>query len=217
MIKKITRKHLEAFLSRHATGKKILDIGSGGSSYSRFFPNRITVDIDPTRKPDVVADAHSLPFQDGEFEVVLSTEMLEHVRDPFQVEKELRRVTSPGGILILSTRFVFPIHDAPHDYWRFTKYGLRELFREWEIIELESETGNFSTIGALLQRICFQSELRFNRVTKAALFFLSWVFAHLDGLTVREFGDIKRSVGEEGLMSTGYYLVCKKNSNTKAS
>lgn len=210
MIKKITRKHLEHFLSRHATDKKVLDIGSGGSSYSRFFPNRITVDIDPARKPDVVADAHSLPFKDGEFEVILSTEMLEHVKDPFQVERELRRVTSTGGILILSTRFVFPIHDAPHDYWRFTKYGLRELFREWEIVELDGETRNFSTIGALLQRICFQSELRFNKFTKATLFFLAWVFSHLDGLTTKEFGDIKRSVMEKELMPTGYYIVCKK-------
>lgn len=211
MIKKITRKHLEPFLSRHATDRKVLDIGSGGSSYSKFFPNRLTVDIDPLRKPDIVADAHNLPFKDGEFEVVLSTEMLEHVKDPFQVERELRRVTSPGGILILSTRFVFPIHDAPHDYWRFTKYGLRELFREWEIIELMGETENFSTIGALLQRICFQSQLRFNKPTKAALFLLSWILSHLDWLTVKEFGDIKRSAMEKELMPTGYYIVCRKN------
>lgn len=215
MIKKITRKHLESFLSRHATDKKVLDIGSGGSSYSRFFPHRITVDIDPERKPDVVADAHNLPFKDGEFEVVLSTEMLEHVRDPFQVERELRRVTSSGGILILSTRFVFPLHDAPHDYWRFTKYGLRELFREWEIVELEGETGNFSTIGALLQRICFQSRMRFNKVSKAVLFFLAWLLSHLDWLTIEEFGDIKRSVTEKELMPTGYYMVCRKKPEIK--
>jgi len=210
MIKKITRKYLESFLFRYATEKRVLDIGSGGSSYEKFFPNRITVDIDPARKPDVVADAHNLPFKDGEFEVVLSTEMLEHVKDPFQVERELRRVTSLGGVLILSTRFVFPIHDAPSDYWRFTKYGLKELFREWEIIELQGETGNFSTIGVLLQRICFQSTLKFNKATKAVLFFFAWCFAHLDWLTAREFGDIKRSVTENGLMSAGYYIVCRK-------
>jgi SAM-dependent methyltransferase len=210
MFKKITRKNLEKFLERHSTEKRVLDIGSGGSSYHRFFPNRLSVDIDPARKPDVVADAHNLPFADGEFDVILSTEMLEHVRDPFQVERELRRVLSSGGKLILSTRFVFPLHDTPHDYWRYTKYGLKELFKEWEIEEIQGETKNFSAVGALLQRICFQSHLRANKVTKVFLLSLAWFFSKLDWLTVREFGDIKKSIEEEELMPTGYYIVCIK-------
>ena len=210
MIKKITRKNLEPFLARHATDKRVLDIGSGGSSYGRFFPNRLSVDIDPDRKPDVVADAHHLPFKDGEFEVVLSTEMLEHVKDPFQVERELRRVCAPGGTLILSTRFVFPLHDTPHDYWRFTKYGLQQLFREWDIIEIVGETKNFSTIGALLQRICFQSRLRLNKFTKSVLFLFAAVLSRLDSLTIKEFGDIKKGAVETELMPTGYYIVCRK-------
>lgn len=210
MFKKITRKSLEPFLAKYATDKKVLDIGSGGSSYHRFFPNRLSVDIDPARKPDIVADAHSLPFKDGEFEVILSTEMLEHVKDPFRVERELRRVTVKGGMLILSTRFVFPLHDIPHDYWRFTKYGLKELFKEWEIVEIKGETKNFSTIGALLQRICFQTKLRFNKLTKFFLFFVAWVLSHIEWLTLKEFGDIKKGVYEKELMPTGYYIVCKK-------
>ena len=209
-IRKATRQNLELFLERYATDDRILDLGSGGSSYSRFFPNRLSVDIDPDRKPDIVADAHHLPFKDNEFEVVLSTEMLEHVKNPFQVERELHRVTAPGGMLILSTRFVFPLHDTPHDYWRYTKYGLQELFQKWEIIELVGETQNFSTIGALLQRICFQSRLRFNNITKAAIFVAASFFSHLDWLTQKEFGDIKKSIAETGLMPTGYYLVCRK-------
>lgn len=210
MFKKITRKNLESFLSRYATNKRVLDIGSGGSSYDRFFPNRLTVDIDPDRKPDVVADAHSLPFKDGEFQVVLSTEMLEHVKDPFKVESEMRRVLVPQGILILTTRFVFPLHDTPNDYWRFTKYGLMQLFREWEFIEIQAETKNFTSIGALLQRICFQSDLRFNRPIKALLFFVSSILSHMDWLTRKEFGDIKKKNVENELMPTGYYIVCKK-------
>ncbi len=85
----------------------------GGSSYQRFFPNRLTVDIDQKRNPEIVADAKDLPFKDGEFETVLCTEVLEHVLNPFKVEEELRRVTKKDGLLILSTRFVFPLHDIP--------------------------------------------------------------------------------------------------------
>jgi|SRR6185312_482324 len=208
IFQKITRKNLEQFLKKYATEKKTLDIGSGGSSYQRFFPNRLTVDIDPARKPEVVADAASMPFKDEEFEVVLCTEMLEHVKDPLQVEREIRRVTKAGGMLILSTRFVFPLHDTPHDYWRFTKYGLREIFKEWNIIELKSETKNFSAIGALLQRISFQSELKLNKISKFLILSLAWIFDHLNWLTKIEYGDIKHKKKEENIMPTGYYIVC---------
>jgi SAM-dependent methyltransferase len=210
MFKKLTRKHLEDFLKKYATDKKVLDIGSGGSSYQRFFPNRLTVDIDPARKPDIVADAHHLPFKDDEFQVVLSTEMLEHVKDPFQVEREIRRVTKVGGMLILSTRFVFPLHDTPHDYWRFTKYGLREIFKEWEILELKEETGNFSTMGALFQRMCFQSKLRFNKVSKFFILSFAWTLDHLNFLTVKEYADITHASDESNIMTTGYYIACRK-------
>lgn len=210
MFKKITRVHLEKFLEKHRSSERTLDIGSGGSSYYRFFPNRVSIDIDPDRKPDIVADAHNLPFKDGEFDLVLCTEVLEHVKDPKKVISEIGRVLSSGGQVILTTRFVYPLHDTPNDYWRFTKYGLKELFKGWEVVELVGETGNFSTIGALLQRLCFQSNLRGGRLTKLALFIKAWFFTHLDWLTKTEYGDIKKSVKEDNIMTTGYYIVCRK-------
>jgi SAM-dependent methyltransferase len=210
MFQKITRKQLELFLAKYATDKRTLDLGSGGSSYERFFPNRVTVDLDPLRKPDIVADAQSLPFKDGEFEVVLCTEMLEHVVNPFKVEAELRRVLSPGGMLILSTRFVYPLHDTPHDYWRYTKYGLSKLFEAWEIIELKPETETFSAIGALLQRVSFQSRLRFNKLLKFFALLLAWAFDRLNWLIIEEYGDIRKSRREVQIMATGYYLAAKR-------
>ncbi|CAN5165399.1 hypothetical protein BH11PAT1_BH11PAT1_1550 [soil metagenome] len=200
MFQKITRKNLEKFLANHATEERTLDIGSGGSSYSRFFPNRLTVDIDPMRKPEIVADAHHLPFPEAEFSSILCTEVLEHVKDPFQVERELRRVMKVGGTLVLSTRFVFPLHDTPHDYWRFTKYGLREIFKEWEIIEIVEETQTFSTIAALLHRIGFQTKLKMNKITKVILLIFIWIFDHLNFLIVSEYGDIGRKKPEKNIM-----------------
>jgi SAM-dependent methyltransferase len=210
MVKKITRGHLEDFLQKYKTEERTLDIGSGGSSYGRFFPNRLMVDVDPARKPEIVADAHKLPFSDGEFSSVLCTEVLEHVKDPFQVERELRRVTAPGGMLILTTRFVFPIHDAPGDYWRFTPYALRMIFSEWEIVELRAETRTLETLAVLLQRIGFQTKFRFNKLSKAFLFAVAWVLQHSDGFIKKEFGDIGQTRRETGIMSSGYYIVCRK-------
>jgi SAM-dependent methyltransferase len=207
---KYTRLRLEPFLKRHATDKRVLDIGAGGSSYSRYFPNRLTIDIDPARKPDIVGDAHALPFPDDSYSFVLCTEVLEHLRDPRTAIAEMRRVLEPGGTLVLTTRFVYPLHDTPHDYFRYTKYGLQELFVEWEMVELVPEAGTFSTIGVLLQRIGFQTHLRGGKVTKALVYACAWVFMHLDWLVAREFSDIKRSAAETDILSSGYYVVCKK-------
>ncbi|MEK7177181.1 MAG: class I SAM-dependent methyltransferase [Patescibacteria group bacterium] len=210
MFKKITRRNLEEFLKRYATKSRVLDVGSGGSSYQKFFPNRVTVDIDPNREPDVIGDAHALPFKDGEFETVLCTEVLEHVKNPFDVEKEFWRVLKPGGILVLSTRFIFPIHDAPNDFWRFTRYGLKMIFKQWEIIELTDEAATFSTLAVLLQRISFQTRLRANAAIKLFLFVSAWVLDHTNGLVIEEYGDIKKTRKEYNILSSGYYLACRK-------
>ena len=78
---------MSEFLSKHATDERVLDVGSGGSSYDSFFPNRLTVDIDPKRNPEIVADAHNLPFDDNSFGIILSTEVLAHVDDPKKYSK----------------------------------------------------------------------------------------------------------------------------------
>jgi len=214
MFKKITRKNLEKFLEKHATDKRVLDLGSGGSSYHRFFPNRVSVDIDPERKPDIVADAHNLPFKDDEFEFVLCTEMLEHVQDPAKVISEIKRVLTKGGVVLLTTRFIFPLHDAPHDYWRFTEYGLKNLFKEWNIIEFCRETESFSTIGVLLQRMAFQCEFVINKPIKFILFVFAWLFNHLNFFIKKEYG-VMTGLGTEkevvsSIMSSGYYILAEK-------
>ena len=206
----MTRPNLEAFIVRYATNDRTLDVGSGGSSYDRYFPNRLTIDIDPARKPQVVGDAHALPFGDEEFSCVLCTEVLEHTERPHVVAQELMRVLKPGGILILTTRFVYPIHDSPGDYFRFTKYGLRKLFSGWTLIEEQSELGDFSTNAALMQRIGFQTDLRGGKFSKLVLYSIAWIFSKLDRLVKKEYGDINKSVTDTNILSTGVYIAVRK-------
>ncbi len=210
-MKKITRAHLEKFLTRHASQERALDIGAGGSSYQRFFPNRISIDIDPERKPDIVADAHKLPFKDNEFSLVLCTEVLEHLREPRVAIAEMRRVLKPGGVLILTTRFVYPLHDTPHDYWRFTKYGLEELFADWDIAELIPETTDAETTAVLLQRIGFQTRMHCNKLSKLLTFMLAYIAPVGNRLISKRYGDIKKSREEDHIMASGYYLVATTN------
>lgn len=197
-------------MSNYATDKKVLDIGSGGSSYGRFFPNRLTMDVSEKSQPDIVADAHKLPFENDTFEIVLCTEVLEHLMFPAIAISEMRRVLKDDGIVILTTRFIFPLHDTPGDYWRFTKYGLMELFKDWQIIELIPETTNFSTVAVILQRLVYQSRFFLNKLTKTAIFLSAWLLDRLNFIIIKQYGDIRKNKEEDSIMASGYYLVARK-------
>ncbi|TSA45577.1 class I SAM-dependent methyltransferase [bacterium] len=209
-MRKLTRIRIEKFLEEHASDRKTLDIGCGDSYYRKYFPNCVTVDNDPAKKPDVMADAHKLPFFDGEFENILCTEVLEHLKNPPLAISEFKRVLKPGGELILTTRFIFPIHDAPGDYFRFTKYGLMELFKDWKIELLTEEAGTLETAAILLQRIILQGRFKGDKLIKLIIYSLMRILLFLNSFGKREFGDIKKSSFEKTIASSGYYLVARK-------
>jgi SAM-dependent methyltransferase len=87
----------------------------------------VNLDIGDGPAVDYRADATSLPFSDGEFDVVVSQECLEHVADANAAVREMFRVLRPGGTLFLQLPWVIGWHDAPHDYWRFSRSGMRFL------------------------------------------------------------------------------------------
>jgi ubiquinone/menaquinone biosynthesis C-methylase UbiE len=210
LTKKITRDILDKFLLKNSSEKLTLDLGCSGSPYSKYFKNRIGFDIKEGVGVDVVGDAHNLPFEDSKFDIVLCTEVLEHLHTPQLAISEMKRVLKSGGKLILTTRFIFPIHDAPHDYYRYTKYGLKHLFKDWEVLSLEEEVNTINTLSVLLQRIGYQTQLKMNSLSKVFIFLLSKIVTLFSFLIKKEYEDIERSVEESYIMTSGYYIVCKK-------
>lgn len=208
---------MRSFLERHRTSDNVLEIGGGRAggyhTFGDLFPNRHTFDIDSKAKPDTLGDVHELPFGDSLYDYILCTEVLEHLHSPWIAISEMKRVLKPGGKLILTTRFIFPIHEAPHDYYRYTEYGLKHLFKDWNIRELQAETESFSAVGALMQRLGFQSKVRGGKLTKMCLYMLAWIFDHLNWLLVKEYGDIRKDVVQRNIITTGYYLSATKPSN----
>jgi SAM-dependent methyltransferase len=208
-MKKITRELIGPILARHATEKKVLNIGAGGEAYREYFPNQTTLDIDRGRNPDVVGDVHALPFPEEHFEVVLSTAMLEHVLDPKKAVSEMRRVLKTGGKLILTTAFVFPTHSR-EDYWRFTEAGMRELFKDFTIEEIVPDSRPFETVAILLQRIMFQTVMRGNKLSKLLVLIFVYLVRYLDPLIKKQYADIARKHGVQNFMPAGYSIVCRK-------
>lgn len=112
-------------------------------------------------RPDVFADGCRLPFVDGAFDTVLLLEVLEHVSDPVKALCEIRRVLKSGGLLLLSMPFLYPLHDAPHDYQRYTAPGLAHALSEagLEARSLQPRNRGFEAAGLLWAIACADSLL----------------------------------------------------------
>lgn len=158
----------------------------------------------------LLSDIQALALAENTFDAVVCTEVLEHLREPQAAIDEMYRVLKPGGALLLTTRFLFPIHDAPHDYFRFTKYGLQYLLRRFEIVELQEETTTLGTLAVLLQRVGMQTQTRGSKLFRGGWLVAAQLIRPWSFLVGQEFGDSRRTVPEGGIMTSGYHVFCRK-------
>lgn len=209
LTRKITRHRLAKFLDIQRTDTLTLDVGAKQRSYRTLFPNAVSGDIVAYPELDVQFDAHRLPFAEASFAVVLCTEVLEHCHDPQRAVDEFYRVLKPGGKLILTTRFVFPIHDAPYDFFRFTRYGLLHLCRSFAQVDVNEETRTVEAAGVLAQRMAYQVRWKLPLV-RAALLIAARLLIWSQPFIAQEYGDITCSSLERDIMASGYYVVAIK-------
>lgn len=198
---------MESFLKEFASAEETLDLGAGRSTYQDLFPNRISMDIDPTAAPDVVGDIHDLPFSNERFPLILCTEVLEHCYSPHKAIAEMKRVLKPAGRLILTTRFIFPLHEIPNDYFRYTKYGLRSLLRGMRIVDFREETDTQTALGVLFQRLYSQTEMFWGMHLLCRLMVV--LMQKLPRMILKEYGNRNRTRLEENIMCSGYYVIAQ--------
>lgn len=128
---------------------RVLDAGAGEGRYrDRFHGVRYTgVDLavgDATwnyGKLDVLGDLERLPFADHSFDACLNVVTLEHVQQPAAVLRELARTLKPGGRLLLVAPQDWEVHQAPHDYYRYTRYGIRHLLESAGFVDIAVTAG----------------------------------------------------------------------------
>lgn len=123
---------------------KVLDVGCGTKPYSIYFKKNanvyIGIDMDSLLNADVVCDAEKLPFPNESFDVIISTQVLEHVNNPTIFIEEMNRVLKTGGMFILSTHGIWFKH-TPHDYWRWTDQGLEKIFAPFKTVQVRNIGG----------------------------------------------------------------------------
>ncbi len=128
--------------SLHQFEGTLLDVGCGQMPYRDLIRRsnpRVTryvgLDLPSSRYHDTTVadltwDGTTIPLPDGAVQTVLATEFLEHSFRPGQILAEMRRVLAPGGVLFFTVPFVWPLHECPHDAYRYTPYSLRGLLEE---------------------------------------------------------------------------------------
>ena len=160
----LDRPWIFAFVARAAgslrPGTRVLDAGSGNAPYRELFRDcrYFTADRESTphagnTQVDVLASLENLPLADASFDLVLCTQVLEHVPEPLTVLREFHRLLIPGGQLWLTAPLVWELHEEPFDFFRYTSHGLRSLLSsaEFEDISIEPLTGYFTTLSQLIR------------------------------------------------------------------
>lgn len=145
-----------------ADGSLIIDVGAGQAPYRELFARHDYRTTDwagtshaPTTPVDYVAPAHDLPLETSSVDAVVCTQVLEHIADPVDALVEFRRVLRPGGRLIVTVPLTWYLHETPHDYYRYTAYGLRHVLEKAGFVDIDIQPMNDSpsTIGALLRHV----------------------------------------------------------------
>jgi SAM-dependent methyltransferase len=145
-----TPRNLDLFLVRSAILRALqdttprfsgtlLDIGCGDMPYKSLVlapPSRVTrylsLDLESSTyeaKPDLLWDGDRIPLAESVVDCALATEVFEHCSPPEVIMGETLRVLKPGGLLFFTVPFLWPLHDVPHDEYRYTPFALERHLR----------------------------------------------------------------------------------------
>ena len=143
----VARAHLDGPSRR----TRLVDYGCGAMPFLPIFESRVDeylgADLPENEQAHLSLVDGRLPIGPEEADVVLSTQVLEHVESPEIYLAECQRVLRPGGLLILSTHGHWPFHPTPRDHWRWTHTGLSRLVAEagFEGIEVRASMNLLET------------------------------------------------------------------------
>ncbi len=211
----IIAKLYERLIPKHVTGK-LLDLGCGKvplyDVYQSYIDENICVDIEtPTDEVshlDIVTDLNEpLPLKDNDFDTIILSDVLEHIRNPDALWLEMNRVLKTKGIIIMNVPFFYWIHAHPHDYFRYTKSALESMaeISHFKIIDIQPVGGAPEVVTDI-----FAKNVMHIRYVGVLLSILSqritWWFIRT------RLGKKISNVTSENF-PFGYYLVAEKKAN----
>lgn len=187
LIANLVAAHYFSALKSHASGR-LLDLGCGKVPLYAAYKDTVTqitcVDwgnsLHETSHLDREADlTKAIDFPDNSFETIILSDVLEHIPVPVQLCQEIGRLLSPGGKLIMNVPFYYPLHEAPHDFYRYTEFALRRFMdiSNLRVIQLDPIGGALEIVSDVLSKNLMKLPA-VGRPTAKALQALSWWFVN---------------------------------------
>jgi SAM-dependent methyltransferase len=149
-----------AFARALPAGARVLDAGSGEGQYRHHFARQRYCGVDLAvgdaawdySRIDALADLTALPFRAGTFDAAVHIVTIEHLKEPGRALTEIARTLVPGGTLLIAAPHEWEVHQAPHDYFRYTRYGLAYLLEQsgYEVREMRAAGGYFRLLARRL-------------------------------------------------------------------
>jgi SAM-dependent methyltransferase len=195
----------------------LLDLGCGNQPYRSWYEPlvaRVTaLDAAPLPGVHVVAFADAVPLADESFDVILATEVLEHVNNAEKAMSEIFRLLRPGGHVIVTVPYLYPTHEAPYDYRRFTHYGLVALAERHglRVIDLASKGGVLSLFAQYAVVAVVEAAGRLLRKPVFEYRLLSRLLAAPQEAVIRHRRITRPVSGLTTRISLGYMLVAVKD------
>jgi SAM-dependent methyltransferase len=161
-----SRFYLDDFAARAASsvpeGSRVLDAGAGSSPYRKHFVARNhayeSADFGEVDKAygelTYRCRLDAIPVEAARYDLVLMSQVMEHLPDPGAVLREIRRVLKPGGALWLSAPLYYEEHEQPYDFYRYTQFGFRHLLHAhgFDVEDLDWLEGYAGTVSYQLRR-----------------------------------------------------------------
>jgi SAM-dependent methyltransferase len=159
--------------SAHLAHGVLLDVGCGRKPFEKDFAPFVEkywgLEYSPEsgyrgNRADFCGDASALPLPDKSVDTILCTEVFEHLPNPEKTAQEFARVLRPGGTLICTAPFVFPIHDK-YDFFRYTPDGLAVILQRYglTIEKVTPLSGTGVTLAVLLNFFWFEMGFVWNK------------------------------------------------------
>ena len=151
-------------LAHRITGRT-LDVGCGSKPYEALYSASEYIGLEydtPENRENKQAehfyDGETFPFDDGNFDSLVANEVFEHVFNPDRFLQEIQRVLKPGGKLLLTMPFVWDEHEQPHDFARYSSFGIRHLLEKhgFEIVEQRKSMDDIRVIFQLINAYIYK-------------------------------------------------------------
>jgi len=203
----------DAYIKMHVRGK-LIDLGCGKvplfQAYRGYATSTTCVEwndsIHDCEYLDIRCDlTANLPFNDDQFDTVILSDVLEHIPLPDHLWKEMGRILTENGRVLLTVPFYYWIHEQPHDYYRYTEYALRRFAESsgFKVLELKRLGGVPEIIADILAKNLLRAP-RFGEILASSIQQLTRIFLRT------RFGQKVSEVTSESF-PLEYFLIAEKH------